>query len=196
MILHDAVNKLKEVSEGTGTEDGDLIYRYMPNSDICRYCTGEAMTAEFGGRAAEISTPKPFSAKMRLENLFSAPLKSEKTRAAAAGALSAAAGFLMLTRKTHVCSNVFFEDCLNDLVRKCLGKTVYIIGNDIPGLSQSLTADDADLVIITGDGLLDDDYLEEIDEVFEMEKEVLFVGPSCAGVAALLQKPLWCPYST
>jgi len=43
---------------------------------------------------------------------------------------------------------------------------------------------------------LNTDHLEEIDEAILLEKELLFLGPSCAGVAALLGKKAWCPYAT
>ena len=86
MILHDAIVRLREVSTGAGCEDGDLRYAPLPAHHVCRYCRGRCLGVEYGGRVAEISSPEPFSARMLLEHLFDAPLKSEKTRAAAAGA--------------------------------------------------------------------------------------------------------------
>ena len=196
MILHDAVKKLEDVSSGMGTEDGDLRYMAKPHGEVCRLCSGECMAVEFGGRVAEVSTPVPFTACMKLENIFGAPLKSPKTRAAAAGALTAASGFLMFTRKTGPCDSLMADDCREELAVHCSSKKVYVLGKDIPGLSQTLTMDEADIVLVTGDALLDDDSLAEIDEAQSAGKELLFVGPSCAGVASLLQKPFWCPYGT
>ena len=152
------------------------------------------MAAEFGGRVAEITTPDPFTACMKLENLFGAPLKSPKTRAAALGALNAAAGFLMLTRKTGACNSIYYEDCLSELQEFCKGKAVYIIGCDIKGICQTLTADEAELVLISGEAFFDEVLLAEIDEVVSAGKEVLLIGQNCHGLAALLHLAVWCPY--
>jgi len=196
MILHDAVKKLHDVAHGMGTEDGDLVYISRPENHICQFCSGSCLEVCFGGRVAEISSPEPFCAKMRLENLYEAPLKSQKTRAAAAGALTVVAGFLMLIRKLGPCPTVNFEDCHQELVQYLDGKNVYILGRDIPKINQALFLEDADVVVVTGDALLDNDLLAEIDEAILLEKELLFIGPSCAGVASLLGKRPWCPYGT
>ena len=196
MILHDAIVRLHEVSTGAGCEDGDLRYAPLPAHHVCRYCRGRCLGVEYGGRVAEISSPDPFSARMLLEHLFDAPLKSEKTRAAAAGALTTAAGFLMLTRKLAPCPTVNFDDCLEELVARCAGQQVYVIGDDIPGVRQALFVEEADLVIATGDALLTDDCLEEIEEARSLGKEILLLGPEWTGTAALLGMKHWCPYGT
>lgn len=196
MILHDAVVRLREVSAGAGCEDGDLRYAPLPSHHICRYCRGRCMGVEYGGRVAEISSSEPFSARMLLEHLFDAPLKSEKTRAAAAGALTVASGFLMLTRKLAPCPTVNFEDCLEELVSRCAGRSVYVIGDDIPGLRQALFVEEAELVVVTGDAFLTEDGLAEIEEARTLGKEMLFLGPEWAGTAALLGLEHWCPYGT
>ncbi|MCZ0861239.1 hypothetical protein O0S10_08410 [Methanocorpusculum sp. MG] len=196
MILHDAIVRLREVSAGAGCEDGDLRYAPLPSHHVCRYCRGRCLGVEYGGRIAEISSPDPFSAKMLLEHLFDAPLKSEKTRAAAAGALSVAAGFLMLTRTLAPCPTVNFDDCLEELAVRCADRLVYVIGDDIPGLRQALFVEEAELVVVTGDALLTEEGLAEIAEARDLEKEVLLLGPEWAGVAALLGIEHWCPYGT
>lgn len=196
MILHDAIVRLREVSAGAGCEDGDLCYAPLPSHHVCRFCRGRCMGVEYGGRVAEMSSPQPFSARMLLEHLFDAPLKSEKTRAAAAGALTVAAGFLMLTRKLAPCPPVNFADCLDELVARCAGKTVYVIGDDIPGLRQALFVEEADLVIATGDAFLTEEGLAEVDEARVLDKELLLLGPEWAGTAALLGIAHWCPYGT
>lgn len=196
MILHDAVLKLREVAAGMGTEDGDLIYQSLPEHEVCQFCCGSCMGAEFGGRVAEVAAAAPFSARMRLDNLYDAPLKSPKTRGAALGALNAAAGFLMLTRKTGACNSVYHEDCLAELQECCRGKCVYVVGAEIPGITQALLMDGADLIIITSDALLEDAGLAEIEEAVASGKELLLLGQNCHGLAALLHIPLWCPYGT
>ena len=196
MILHDAVDRLKMVSSGSGCEDGTLMYAPLPGHPVCRFCRGSCMGVEYGGRVAEVSTPEPFAASMRLEYLYDAPLKSPKTRAAAAGALTVTAGFLLMARKLGACTPAFHADCLAELVRYCSGRVVYVIGGDICGLRQALFVEEADLVIVTGDGLLEDGMLAEIEEAAALKKEMLYLGPSCAGIAALLQQPHWCPYGT
>ncbi|MDV0442081.1 hypothetical protein [Methanorbis furvi] len=196
MILHDAVSRLQEVSAGAGCEDGDLQYAPLPKHHVCRFCRGSCLGVEYGGRVAEISSTEPFSARMMLAHLYDAPLKSEKTRAAAAGALTAAAGFLMITRKLGPCPTVNFDDCLEELVSRCAGKLVYVIGDDIPGIRQALFAEEAELVVVTGDALLTDEGLAEIDEARVLGKEMLFLGPEWSGVAGLLGLEHWCPYGT
>ncbi|HJJ43718.1 MAG TPA: hypothetical protein O0X66_02280 [Methanocorpusculum sp.] len=196
MILLDAVRKLREAASGMGTEDGDLVYMSRPDHHICQFCTGSCLEVCFGGSVAEISSTEPFCAKMRLENLYDAPLKTPKTKAAAAGALTVVAGFLMLVRKLGPCPTVNFSDCHEELVQYLCGKNVYILGRDIPQILQTLLLEEADVIVVTGDALLDNDLLAEIDEAIQLEKELLFVGPSCAGVASLLAKKLWCPYGT
>ncbi|HJJ99559.1 MAG TPA: hypothetical protein O0X23_05105 [Methanocorpusculum sp.] len=196
MILHDAVVRLREVSAGAGCEDGDLRYVSLPSHHVCRYCRGRCMGVEYGGRVAEISSSVPFLARMQLGHLFDAPLKSEKTRAAAAGALTVASGFLMLIRKIAPCSTVNFDDCLEELTVHCAKRLVYVIGDDIPGLRQALFVEEAELVVATGDALLTEDDLAEIEEARDLGKEILLLGPEWAGAAALLGMKHWCPYGT
>ena len=179
-----------------GTEDGDLMYQYLPNNHVCQFSRGVCMGCEFGGRISEVSTTEPFSACMRLENLYDAPLKSAKTRAAALGALSAAAGFLMLNRKTGPCNSVYFEDCKAELVEFCAGKAVYIIGDDIAGIAQTLMPEEAELILINGEAFFEDSQLEEIEEVLTLGKEVMLIGQNCHGLSALMHIPIWCPYGT
>lgn len=194
MILHEAIEKLREVSMDSGCEDGNLMYASLKTHHICRFCKGTCLGVEFGGRVSEVNTTDPFSAMMKLQDLYGASLKSPKTRAAASGALTAVAGFLMLTRKLRSCPRVNFDDCLNDLIRFCDGKLVYIIGEDISDLNQALMIDEADLVLVLGDAIFSDESLEEIDEARSLSKEILFVGPSWSGTAALLGMKFWCPY--
>lgn len=196
MILHDAIRRLCEVSAGAGCEDGELQYASLPKHHICRFCRGSCLGVEYGGRIAEISSSEPFAARMRLEDLYDAPLKSEKTRAAAAGALTAAAGFLMMIRKLGPCPTVNFDDCLEELIARCADRPVYVIGDDIPGLRQALFTEEAELVIVTGDALLTDEGLADIEEARALGKEMLFLGPEWAGTAALLEMEHWCPYGT
>lgn len=197
MILLEAVEALKKTSSGMGTEDGDLIFQKL-NDPVCQFCKGDCMGAEFGGCVAEVATPEPFTARMRLENLYDAPLKSQKTRAAALGALNAAAGFLMLSRKTGACNTVYFEDCLSELQQFCKGRAVYIIGDDIKGIPQTLDADEAELILIQGEAFFDEDLLSEIEEAVASAKacgkQVLLVGENCHGIGALLHLDVWCPY--
>jgi hypothetical protein len=154
------------------------------------------MGVEYGGRIAEISSTEPFSSRMLLEHLYGAPLKSEKTRAAAAGALTVVAGFLMLTRRLAPCSTVNFDDCLEELVAYCAGRSVYVIGDVIPGIRQVLSVREAGLVIATGDAPVTEGGLVEIEAARALRKKILFLGPEWAGTATLLKIEHWCPYGT
>lgn len=196
MLLHDAVSRLREVSSGAGCEDGDLQYAPLPTHHVCQFCRGSCLGVEYGGRVAEISAAEPFAAAMRLEHLYAAPLKSAKTRTAAAAALTAVAGFLMLTRKLAPCPTVNFDDCREELAATCAGRLVYVIGDDIPGVHQALMMEEAELVVVTGDALSTDEGLAEIEEARVFEKEMLMLGPSWVGTATLLGIKHWCPYGT
>ena len=196
MILHDALKRMREVAAGAGCEDGDLLYAPLLPRRVCRYCHGSCLGVEYGGCIAEISSPEPFSARMLFGHLYDAPLKSGKTRAAAAGALTVAAGFLMLTRKLGPCSMVKFEDCRKELAAHCSGRQVYVIGDDIFGLQQALFVEEAELVIMTGGALLTDEGLAEIEEARELGKGMIMLGPEWAGAAALMGIQHWCQYGT
>jgi len=197
MTIHKAVEKLKETIETLGIDDCDLIFRHLPENEHCQFASGEVMSIEFGGRVAECTTPNPFTAKMKLENLFDAPLKTEKTKAAAMGALNVVTAFLMLTRKTKTCNSVFAEDCINELASFCNGKKVHIIGlNNKIITEKSENIENADLILINGEAFLDDKKLEEIEKAIETKKDIRLIGPNCHGLAALLHIPVWCPYST
>jgi len=196
MILHEAVDKLKETSETMGIEDCNLIYRHLPENERCQFSQGDVMGVEFGGRVAECTTTSPFTAKMKLDNLYGAPLQSPKTRAAAMGALNAVSAFLMLTRKSGQCNSVFAEDCLSELIAYCKNKKVYIIGSDIPEISEKTDKmDDAELILVNGESFLIETGLEEIEHARKISKEIRLIGPNCHGLAALLHIPIWCPYS-
>jgi len=197
MILHEAVDNLKEISETMGIEDCDLIYRHLPENERCQFSQGDVMAVEFGGRIAECTTTNPFTAKMKLENLYGAPLQAPKTRAAAMGALNVVSAFLMLTRKSGQCNSVFAEDCLAELVTYCKEKKVYIIGSNIPEITKKTNnMDEADLILVNGESFLVETGLDEIEHARNMNKEMKLVGPNCHGIAALLHIPIWCPYST
>jgi len=197
MILHEAVDKLKETAETMGIDDCDLIYRHLPENERCQFSQGDVMAVEFGGRVAEYTTTSPFTAKMKLENLYGAPLQSSKTRAAAMGALNAVSAFLMLTRKSRQCNSVFAEDCLSELIAYCKDKKIYIIGSNIPDISEKTDKmDDADLILVNGESFQEETGLEEIEHARKMSKEIKLVGPNCHGLASLLHIPTWCPYST
>lgn len=197
MILLEAVDKLKETSETMGLGDADLTYRQIPDTERCQFSEGGVMEVEFGGRVAECTSTSPFTARMKLENLYGAPLMSAKTRAAAMGALNAASAFLMLTRKSKQCNSVFHEDCLAELLAYCSDKSVYIIGADISGIrTRADTMDEADLILINGEAFLEDAGLEEIERARGMNKEMKLIGPNCHGLASLLHIPVWCPYGT
>jgi hypothetical protein len=196
MILHDAIVRLRDILIDVGCEDGDLRYASLPTHHVCQFCRGRCMGVEYGGRVAEIGSIEPFSARMLLEHLYGAPLKSGKTRAAAAGALTVAAGFLMLTRRLASCLAVNSGDCLDELLVRCAEWQVYVIGDDIPGLHQVLFVEEAELVIATGDAFLIENGLVEIEVARALRKKILLLGPEWAGAATLLGMEHWCPYGT
>ena len=196
MILNNAISALKTVIHDIGCESCDLKYVPLQDHHTCQFCHGKCMGIEFGGKQACIcsSSVPLFSARVKLSDLFDAPLKSDKTRVAAAGALTVVSGFLMLNRKISPCSPCDFDNCRLDLIKRCSGLQVCVLGSNIVGLNQVESVEDADLVIVTGDSIVYMDTLIKIDSLTEVGKNILFVGPEWSGVSTLLNLDHWCPY--
>jgi hypothetical protein len=130
--------------------------------------------------------------------MFGAELDSPRIRAAACAIINAFTGFLCMNRVLHSCSPECHGPCLNELKDRVLGKRVALAGtsrNLESGLRTGLVkmSEAPDIIIITGDGLLSGAEAALIEKKGQ-NAEIMFISPSTAGVAALVDCPHWCPY--
>jgi len=197
-VIHDAVHKLKEKLEGSGCDDGVVSLWINSDVPVCQYPKGVCLEAVYGGRTAEMVTTDPLETKTKVSFLYGAPLKKLKTRAAAAAIINVVTGFACISRKLHACSPSDRLECQELLQRFYDSGKIYPVGdlNLIPDLFPGRIVDrpeDADIIIIAGDGFVTDEGIA-IQEEFLEEKEIVYMGPSTAGVATLLDLKHWCPF--
>ncbi|MCP1662642.1 MAG: hypothetical protein D5R99_05435 [Methanocalculus sp. MSAO_Arc1] len=197
-LIRRAVKKLKEQLEGSGCDDG--IVSLWINTDVptCQYPKGVCLEAVYGGRTAEMVTTTPFEGKTKISFLYEAALKKPKTRAAACAIMNVLTGFACMSRKLHACSPSSHEECRELLLRMYDAGSVYPVGdlNSIPDLFKGRIAaspEEADIIIIAGDGLVSDEGVAIQDQYLET-KEFVFLGPSTAGVCSLMDLKHWCPF--
>jgi len=197
-LIERSVKKLEECSHGTGLETGTIALKIAQDQPRCQFPKGIFLEAEYGGETGHIITDTPLEAKTRLSFLFGAPLKKPEQRAAACAILNAFTRFLCLNRKNHACDQENQKKCFSELKLEIAGKKVFFVGEFpplkcMPGIEIVQEPDNADLIIVGGNGITTENYLEIIDE-WEERKKLLFIGPSTSGIAALEKKDHWCPY--
>jgi hypothetical protein len=197
-ILIDAVKRLEERVHNTGCDDGNIVLSVNPDVVQCQFENGASMEASFGGRRARFVTSDPIRATTRVGFMFGAPLEKPAQRAAAGAIINVITGFLCISRIMKACEKTCHADCLSRLSEEIRGKSIYVYG-DSPRLSrefqQSIVSspDLADILIVTGEGLVSQKEIGKIGE-YGLTKKVLLVGPSTAGVSALVRYAHWCPY--
>jgi len=197
-IIHKAVNKLKESLEGSGCDHGVVSLWINNDVPVCQYPRGVCLEGVYGGRTAEMVTTTPLEAKTKIAFLYDATLKKPKTRAAAVAIINVVAGFACISRKLHACPPSSHAECREMLKKMYDSGKVYPVGNlkEIPELFRGRIAESpetADFIIIAGDELISDEGIE-IQEKYQDTKEIIYLGPSTAGVAALLDLKHWCPF--
>jgi hypothetical protein len=197
-IIHMAVKKLQTALEGSGCDDGIVSFWVNPDVPICQYPRGVCLEAIYGGRTAEMVTTIPFEGKTKISFLYEAALKKQKTRVIAAALINVVTGFTCMSRKLHACSPSCHEECRAMLLRMHGGGKVYPIGglNEIEDLFLGRiaeTPEEAHIIFVSGDGLVSDEGVA-LQEQYLDEKEFIYLGPSTAGVAALLDLKHWCPF--
>ena len=195
--LQEAVARLRELVAESGCEEGVVVIRRTPDALRCRYERGAVIQAEFGGRTATVCTQEPVQATTRISFMFDAALDSPQKRSAALVILNVVSAFFCLARKVHACPPECREACLRELAGDLRGKRVHAAGS-LPGLDGATeitwveSADDADVVLVHAASLL---RAEDLPASGGPARE-LFLGPSASGVAALTERPHWCPYGT
>lgn len=182
--------------EDCGIAENPVVLEQEHEILKCAYEQGALLRVTFGGRSAGISTNDPVRTTTKPSFMFGASLGKPALRSAAAGILNAITGFLCTSRKLHACLPESHQPCKKELESRIAGKKIWCCGamDQIrESFASQLVASphEADLILITSDGMIDDEIgiiPEEPDEKF------LFVGPSTAGVAVLTHGCHYCPY--
>jgi hypothetical protein len=197
-FLNEAVAVLLDRIAGSGCEEGVVTLVVDSSAPQCQFERGAVMVAQFGGKSAEFSTFDPIRAKTRISFLSGAVLDDPRRRGAAAVVINVAAGFFCISRRLRACGRDSHLPCCAGLKEVVTGAPVHIIG-DCPALSGFLggqctpDAASASTVLVTADGLANPEALALIGENLGSQR-IIFVGPSTAGVAALLTRETYCPY--
>ncbi|NLX49333.1 MAG: hypothetical protein GXY82_05570 [Methanospirillum sp.] len=183
---------------GTGTEDGTVVISRNHDEPTCPFERGVPLEATFGGRTAQFVTGAPVEARVRVSMLFGAPLEGERERSAAGAVINAVAGFFGFARNVRSCNPDCRSQCLARFAAETACDRTFLVGAS-PVLERALAgrlveeAERADLLVVLGHGLASGEGLACVEEACGC-REVLMVGPSTAGTAALLELPHWCPY--
>jgi len=199
-IIIDSVNKLEDIMQHSGCEEGDVRLAVDPDVKPCQYERGACMVASFGGRSAEFVTADPIRAMTKISFLTGAPLDTPKTRSAACAIINVALRFFCLSRVTHSCPVSAHHTCFTQLNEELAGHTIHCIGA-LPAIvadNKGFITNDpekADIILFTGDGLIAEGTGDVIVSL-KNSKRILCIGPSTAGVARLWQLEHWCPYGT
>ena len=162
----------------------------------CAYESGVTMKITFGGRSAVFTSGEVLRTTTKPSFMFGASLNNPVKRAAAAGIINSVAGFLCTCRKLYPCIPDEHAPCLTEISCIISGKKIFCIG-EMPLIREHFSshivssAEDADLVLITGDGLIGEDS-HLIPET--LSDRYLFIGPSSSGVAGVRHGDHFCPY--
>jgi len=192
------VERLRESLEGTGFEDQSVTLARAPDAARCQYNRGVCIQATFGGKTGHVTTDAPVEGTTRVSFLFGAALAAPRQRTAAIAVLNAVSGFLMLARRLSACREECHAPCLARLRDELAGSPLYAVGR-VEALDRDLAVQlvpdpaRADVLLVGADGLLSDAGLRVLGEHRE-QKRILYLGPSTAGLSALLSAEHWCPY--
>ncbi|MDE4908651.1 hypothetical protein L0665_08535 [Methanogenium marinum] len=198
-IVTDAVKKMEEVTQGTGCHDCNVKIERQPDAPTCQYVRGVNLRFGFGGAESDVVTQYPIETVTRIPFMFDAPLESPEQRTAACGIMGVVARFLCLCRKAKACDPKDHEQCFINFCSVFDGKKIYVNGN-LPDLVRFLgksavsSPEGADVIVVGGDGLFSADCLAVTDQ-YRGKKQMVFVGPSTAGVATFLDEEHWCPFA-
>lgn len=196
--ITEAVEKLRTMMEGSGCEDGIVTLRRNPDAPKCQYERGVTIEAHFGGGHGQVVTNFPIQATTRISSMYGSSLSSPEERSAALAIINAATGFLCIARKLHPCSAECYGSCLTEMRTALKGRAVTCVG-DAPLIMQELSSyltkglENVDTILVIADGLISAETLEEV-ERSRKNKRMILIGPSFAGLSALMSYEQWCPY--
>ena len=193
-LITDRIEDLHRLLEHTGCEEGIVTLATVPDITPCQFERGACVRASFGGKTADFMTENPVRATTRISFMFGRALEKVEQRVAALAIINVVAGFLCISRTLHACTREKHAECLAGLTGRVSGQRVFIVGPVPPALKGRAliwadSVEEADIVLITGDGLAGKELSLE-------GKNVLFLGPSTAGLCAIGKHPHWCPFGT
>jgi len=197
-IITDSVNRRQDHLEHCGCEDTGVSLDVDPDAKTCQYERGACMVASFGGRNAEFVTDDPIRAMTKISFMFGMPLETPNVRSAACAIINVATGFFCLSRVMHACPVASHAACLGELTEKLKGHHVFCVGK-IPaleragGMTLTTNIDEADIILINNEGIIAPGTGDLV-AAWSEKKQIIFLGPSTAGVCRLQQKEHWCPY--
>jgi len=196
-IVVESVKKIEELAEHSGCTDAGVLLDVDPDTPICQFEQGAAMSAAFGGRSAVFTTYEPLRARTKISFMFGAPLDTPASRGAAVAIINAVLGFLCMSRALHSCPATSHADCREDLLRELAGKQLFCFGSmgRSAGVFSSIARNpsEAEIILISGDGLIAEGT-GDIIGTYKNAKRIICIGPSTAGVARLFEIEHWCPY--
>jgi hypothetical protein len=199
-LIIETVTKLETMMKDGGCEDSGVVLDVRSDTVNCQFERGACMTAVFGGRSADFITYDPIRAKTKISFMFDMPLDTPPVRGAAVAIVNAVTGFFCLSRILHSCPESSHKECHRKLIHELREKRIFCRGS-MPVVEAAFRStivrrlQDADVILINGEGIIEPDTGEIIRNV-EETKRILCLGPSTAGVARLNQLGHWCPFGT
>lgn len=196
-LIIEAVKKLENNLHHSGCGEGGVVLDVDPSIVNCQFERGACMTAVFGGKCGIFTTFDPLRVCTKVSFMFGAPLDTPIVRGAACAIINVFTGFFCMVRVLHPCKAASHASCLKSLNEELYGKRVCCIGPDpairqIPGIQVTETPSDADIILITGEGLICNGTGDLVAE-FRHTKRILCLGPSTSGTARLHDLEIWCP---
>jgi len=182
--------------EDCGISDNPVVLEQEQEVVRCAYERGALLRVTFGGRSAGISTDDPIRTTTKPSFMFGATLAKPSHRSAAVGILNVLTGFLCTSRVLHACDPSCYEPCGCELSSLIAGKKIWCCG-EMHQIREKYSShlvenrQDADLILVSSDGLIgkDGEFLP-----VEPGEKILFIGPSTAGVASLVDGCHFCPH--
>ena len=197
-LVTDAVEEMEKKLAGSGCDHGTVVLAKSPEKDICPFIEGTCIEASYGGKRIFIATSYPIEVKTRVSFMYGQELNSPVQRTAACAILNSLSSFMCFTRISGACPEGCGKKCLDELKEETADRQVYLNGT-MTGLQKRLEdrivadPEDADVIIVSGDGMFSDEGLEICDR-YRNKKEMIFFAPGTSGLAGILNLHHWCPY--
>lgn len=197
-LVNDAVDIMEKRLKGSGCDHGVVTLSRCLGGEICPFLEGKCIETAYGGKKVQIATSYPLEVKTRISFMYGESLDSPVQRTAACAILNCLSSFMCFPRVSDACPAGCEGKCLDELREETEGRKVFLNGN-LPGLSKGLSdrivADpvDADLILVSGDGIFSDEGLEICDK-YRGKKNMIFLAPGTSGLANMLGLRHWCPF--
>jgi len=144
------------------------------------------------------TTFDPIRARTKISFMFGAPLDTPAVRSAACAIINVTTGFFCLVRVLRPCIESSHAPCRKKLAEEIAGKTISCLGpaahiETITGISLIPDHTQADVILISGDGLIEETSGEIIIK-YRKNKRIVCIGPSTVGISRLYELEHWCPF--